>query len=83
MRRLTQQFKPVRTPRRRIEARLGDTIVLGEFEIDTEILAMVLDSDVRGLWAFLQDKDGRVQPTLFIEERVIWLEPKDTELGID
>ena len=83
MRRLTSQIKPVRTPRRRIEARPGDTIVLGEFEVDAEILAMVLDTNVRGLWAFLQDKDGRVQPTLFTEERVIWLEPKDTELGID
>ena len=83
MRRLTSQIKPVRTPRRRIEARPGDTIVLGEFEVDAEILAMVLDTNLRGLWAFLQDKYGRVQPTLSTEERVIWLEPKDTELGID
>lgn len=86
MRRPMQQRRPVRPvilPRRRVEVGPHDTIVFGDLEIDADILAMVLDTKVRGLWSFVLSDDGRVQPALYTEDRVLWLEDSDIKRGVD
>lgn len=54
-----------------------NVLVIGDDEIDLDILDAVIDPKRRLLWAFVRKSDGRIQPVPFREEQVIWLEPGD------
>ena len=62
---------------RRIAARAADTIVIGQYEIDVDVLEQVLSPNNRVLWAFVKQHDGRIQPVPYDETRCIWLSEDD------
>lgn len=67
---------------RRIKVQQFDELEICGFIVDAEILAAVLDPRNRTLWAFVNDGKGRVQPTAYTEEQVIWLTPEDIAVGV-
>jgi hypothetical protein len=66
---------------RRIQVYAEDTLLIGGFEVQAEILTAVLDPKVRALWAFVHDEEGRCQPTPVTEEQCIWLQNSDMQRG--
>ena len=79
MRRLPTFSRPVTATRRRIKIQQTDILEICGMEVDAEILAVVFATDTRALWAFVDDGKGRIQPTPFTEDQVIWLLPADVE----
>jgi hypothetical protein len=61
---------------RRIAAHAADTIVIGQYEIDVDVLEQVLSPNNRVLWAFIE-RDGCVRPVAYTEDRIIWLTDED------
>ena len=53
-----------------------DTIVIGDYSVSAEILATIINPDARLLWCFLE-KDGKIQPVPYGEDKVIWLTDND------
>jgi hypothetical protein len=53
-----------------------DTIVIGDYSVSAEVLATIINPDARLLWAFIE-KDGRIQPVPYGEDKVIWLTDND------
>jgi len=63
---------------RRIRVQSGDTLLVGEYEMDADTLAAVVNPEARVLWAATQEDDGaRIQLVSYSEQQVIWLEEKD------
>jgi hypothetical protein len=60
----------------RVKVRSADTIIIGNYEVDASTLEQVLDPRNRVLWAFIE-RDGKVQPVAYVEDRVIWLTDED------
>jgi hypothetical protein len=63
---------------RRIAARAADTIVIGQYEIDVDVLEQVLSPNNRVLWAFVK-KGDKIQPFCVDESRCIWLLESDLD----
>ena len=61
---------------RRIEVWADDTVVIGDYAVSAEILATILNPDARLLWAFIE-KNGKLQPIPYGEDKVIWLTDND------
>ena len=63
---------------RRLVIRSTDTLVIGGYEVDAEILREVITPGKRLLWAFVGDANN-VRPVAYSEERVVWLSEEDLD----
>lgn len=68
-------------PGRRIAVRKDDVLIFKGFEIDAEVLRVIVNPDVRALWAFVK-RDAQIQPVAYSEEQVIWLTEEEVGMGV-
>jgi hypothetical protein len=62
--------------RNRVVVNGKDLLVVGKYELDATILEQILNPQARVLWAFVE-RDGRVMPVPYTEDRVVWLTDED------
>lgn len=62
---------------RRVEVEPGDVIVYKGKEIDAEVLASMLDTSKRLLWAFAVSDTDDIMAFAYTEAEVLWLQPDD------